>query len=272
MSSVGWAGGQLSVGEAEKPPAALMDRPMMSPTHQGQIGQIRRTTVQPVPQMMRLTPGQRPRTAREHTATITHRQGGPLGGPNDPAGPTDLQRLGRRTPKDRGQQRHRRPQPVRQALVAVAVAAVAGGLAGDQDPGQGAVTSQPATPLRRQRPRPANLPPEAPRVAEEAVQVHHDRQLRPHPTGLGQPPTLQSPAGQLSQRIRPALPTTPAIRSINRAGQRRQCRQHNLTRLRLQQPINGDHPLQGGASHNPRRPCRNSLWRSAAAGSATRQR
>ena len=52
--------------------------------------------------MMGLAPGQQPRTAREHTTTVTHSQGGPLGDLDDPAGPADLQRLGRRTPKDRG--------------------------------------------------------------------------------------------------------------------------------------------------------------------------
>ena len=74
---VGWrSGGHQSGG-----PAALMDRPMMRPAHQRQVGQIGRATMQPMPQMMRLTPSQRPRTAGEHTATITHRQDGPLGGP-----------------------------------------------------------------------------------------------------------------------------------------------------------------------------------------------
>jgi hypothetical protein len=47
-----------------------MDRPMMGPAQQGQIGQIGRATMEPVPQMMRLTPGQRPRTAR---GTHNHR-------------------------------------------------------------------------------------------------------------------------------------------------------------------------------------------------------
>jgi hypothetical protein len=159
-----------------------------------------------------------------------------LGSLDDPAGPADLQRLGRRPTKDRGQQRHRRPQPRRQALLlatgevvgitagvvvalaaemvvaaGVAVAAgiegagagvggiegagagvggsagpggraglagvvgVVGGVAGDQDPGQGAVTGQPPTRLRIQRPGQPASPPTAPawprRLASSTVTV-----------------------------------------------------------------------------------------------------
>jgi hypothetical protein len=71
---VGWGDGQPPVGAAVKPPAALMHRPMMGPAHQGQIGQIRRAAMQPTQQMMGLTPGQRPPTAREHTAPVAHGQ------------------------------------------------------------------------------------------------------------------------------------------------------------------------------------------------------
>ena len=116
MSSVGWAGGQLTVGEADQPPTPLMDRPMMRPAHQRQVGQIGRAAMQPVPQMMGLTPSQRPRTARDHTATITHRQGGPLGGPNDPAGPAHLQRLGGCATQRWWQQGQGGPQPDPQPL------------------------------------------------------------------------------------------------------------------------------------------------------------
>jgi hypothetical protein len=104
MSSVvpvGWDGGQPPISLADQPPTPLMDRPMMGPAHQRQVSQIGPATIQPMPQMMSLTPGQRPHTAREHTATVTNGQGGPLGALDDPAGPADLQRLGRRTPKNR---------------------------------------------------------------------------------------------------------------------------------------------------------------------------
>jgi hypothetical protein len=63
MLLVGWHGGQAAVGVSLESPAALMDRPMMSPTHQGQSGQIGRAALQPMPQMMGLTPAQRPSTA-----------------------------------------------------------------------------------------------------------------------------------------------------------------------------------------------------------------
>ena len=94
VGSVGWGGGEATVGAARQPPATFVDRSMMGPAQQGQVGQIGGAAMEPVPQMMGLTPGQRPRTAREHTATITNRQSGALGGLDDPAGPADLQRLG----------------------------------------------------------------------------------------------------------------------------------------------------------------------------------
>jgi hypothetical protein len=101
LGPVGWGGGQAAIRVAGQPPAALMDRPMMRPAHQRQVGQIGRAAMQPMPQMMRLTPSQRPRTAGEHTATITHRQDGPLGGPTTRlARPTSNGWVG--APQDRG--------------------------------------------------------------------------------------------------------------------------------------------------------------------------
>jgi len=234
MGPVGWGSGQPAITLADQPPAPLMDRPMMRPAQQRQVGQIGRAAMQPVAQMMGFTPGQGPRTAGEHTATITNRQGGALGGLDDPAGPADLQRLGGCATQDRRQQRHRRPQPHPQPLPArisghrsfiparvpgqrsliparglshrslvaarglgrrsfvgagaVVGVAVAAGVAGDEDPGQRPVTSQPPTRLRIQRPHPATLPPEAARAANQAVQVHRHHQLRADPAGLGQPP------------------------------------------------------------------------------------
>jgi hypothetical protein len=116
MSPVGWGGGQLAVGLADQPPAALMDRSVVGSAYQGQVGQVGRAAMEPMAQMMGLTPGQRPRTAGEHTTTVTHSQGGPLGGLDDPAGPPDLQRLGGGATKDRGEQGHRGPQPGRQPV------------------------------------------------------------------------------------------------------------------------------------------------------------
>ena len=87
-----WDGGELSVGMALQSPA-LMNRSMMSPAQQGQVGQVGGAAVQPMPQMMAIAPGQRPLAAREHTATIADRQGGPLGGLDDSAGPAHIQGL-----------------------------------------------------------------------------------------------------------------------------------------------------------------------------------
>ena len=87
-------GGEPPVGAADQPPAALMHRPVMGPAQQGEVRQIRRATIYPVPQMMGIAPGQGPIAAREDTAPVAHRQGGPLGRLDDPGGPPDLQRLG----------------------------------------------------------------------------------------------------------------------------------------------------------------------------------
>jgi hypothetical protein len=58
VSSVGWGGGQLAVGAADQPPAALMHSAMVGPAEQGQIGQVGGAPMEPVAQMMGLvTPG-----------------------------------------------------------------------------------------------------------------------------------------------------------------------------------------------------------------------
>jgi hypothetical protein len=69
MSSVGWVGGQAAIGRTGQPPAALVDRPMMGPAHQGQVVQVGGAAIGPVDQMMALTPGKGPITVGEHTAT-----------------------------------------------------------------------------------------------------------------------------------------------------------------------------------------------------------
>jgi hypothetical protein len=96
-------GGEAPVGAADQLPAALMDRPMMRPAQQGQIGQVGRATIGPVPQMMGVAPGQRPITAWEDTAPVADGQGGPLGWGHDPGGSADLQGLTGRAPQDRGE-------------------------------------------------------------------------------------------------------------------------------------------------------------------------
>ena len=85
--SMRWAGGQAPIRAADEPPAALMDRPMVGPAQQGQVLEVGGAAVQPVPQMMGLTPGQRPSTAGKPTAAVADGQGEALGGGDDPGGP-----------------------------------------------------------------------------------------------------------------------------------------------------------------------------------------
>ena len=108
--SMRWGGGQPPIRVSGQPPAALMDRPMMGPAHQDQIGQVGRATMGPVAEMMGLTPARGPLAARDRTAAVADHQGGPLGSGHDPAGPAHRQRLGRATPKDRREPPGRRPQ------------------------------------------------------------------------------------------------------------------------------------------------------------------
>jgi hypothetical protein len=119
--SVGWGGGELAVGLAGQPPAALMDRAMVGPAHQGQVAKVGRAAVQPVAQMVGLAPGQRPGAVGEHTATVADGQGGPLGGLDHPGRPPHLQRLAGGPTQDRGEPGHRRPQPPPQPLHPVLV-------------------------------------------------------------------------------------------------------------------------------------------------------
>ena len=58
--------------------------------------------MEPVAQMMGLTPAQGAGTVGEHTAPVADGQGDGLGGLDDPAGPPDLQRLGPSTPRTGG--------------------------------------------------------------------------------------------------------------------------------------------------------------------------
>ena len=215
VASIGWGGGEAAVGVAVKPPAALMDGPMMGSADQGQIVQVGRAAMEPVDQMVGLAPGRGPLAAGHRTAAVPHHQGGPLGGRHHPGGPADLQGLGGAATKGWGEPPGRRLEPGRQAaltigavlrvvgaagaiveadtdvgVVVVVVAVVVGGVAGDQDPGDRTVTGQPPTRLRWQRPHPTSITPQARVAAQQAVQVHGDQQLGPHPTRLGQPTTF----------------------------------------------------------------------------------
>src|SRR5829696_9311922 len=67
-SVVGWGGGQPAIRLAGQPPAALMDRAVVGPAHQGQIGQVGGAAMEPVPQMVGVAPGQGPFTVGEDTA------------------------------------------------------------------------------------------------------------------------------------------------------------------------------------------------------------
>jgi hypothetical protein len=166
LSSVGsmrWGGGQPPVGLSGKLPAAVMDRPVMGPAQEYQVGQVGGAAIQPVPQVVSLTPGQGPVTARDDTAAVADGQGGSLAGLDDPGGPADVQGLAGRPPRTGGSRAaaswSRQPAVVRGMVVlgAAGVVMLAGGVAGDQDPGHGAVAGQPPTrPI--QGPRPVSPP------------------------------------------------------------------------------------------------------------------
>jgi len=126
----------------------------------------------------------------------------------------------------------------------------AGVTAGDQDSGEGPVTGQPPTGLRVQRSRPAGLPTQ-PTPAEEAGEVDGDQQLGPDSTGLGQPATLQGPAGQLGQGVRGPLATKAGVVGALGAGQRFQGGQHRVASLGLQQPIHRHHAVKGRRQPQP---------------------
>src|SRR5215213_135041 len=100
--SIGWGGGELAVGAADEPPAALMDGPMMGPADQGQVVQVGGATIQPMPHMMTLTPGQGTGTAGEDTAAVADGQGLALGGSDDSGGAAEVQGAAGGAAQDRG--------------------------------------------------------------------------------------------------------------------------------------------------------------------------
>jgi hypothetical protein len=111
VSSMWWGGGELSVGAADEPPAAVMDGPMMGPADQGQVVQVGGATLQPMPDVMGFTPGQRPATAGEDTTTVADGQGLALGGGDDSGGPAEVQGSAGSPTQDRRQGGQDRRQP-----------------------------------------------------------------------------------------------------------------------------------------------------------------
>jgi hypothetical protein len=87
-----------------------MDGPMVGSAQQGQVRKIGRTAVQPMVEMMGVTPGQGPITAWEDTAAVADGQGGPLGRLDNPGRPTDFQGLAGGATQGRGELRRRGSQ------------------------------------------------------------------------------------------------------------------------------------------------------------------
>jgi hypothetical protein len=159
---------------------------MLGPAQQHQVGQVGGAAIQPVPQMLGLTPGQRPLAVRNHAAAVADGQGVALAGGDDPGGAAQVQGLAGGATQDRGQQGHGRPQLGSQPSAILAVGVVAGmvvaveiltlgivavvaarlvgagGLAADQDPGHGPVTGQPPAGLGTQGPAQPVSPPKEP--------------------------------------------------------------------------------------------------------------
>ena len=139
----------------------------------------------------------------------------------------------------------------REGLVRVAEElVVAGGVAAGHHPGDRGVASQPPARLWSQRFRPASLPAEATSV-EEAVQLDHHGKLRADPTRLGQSPALEGAAGQLGEGVGVPLASFAGVAGVSRASQRLQRRHDDLASLGLQQPVNGDHALEGRGQPQP---------------------
>jgi hypothetical protein len=102
--SMGWGGREAPIGLAGELPAALVDRPMLGPAQQHQVGQVGGAAIQPVPPMMGLPPGQRPLTVSDHAAAVADGQGVALAGGDDPGGAAQVQGLAGGAPQGRGEQ------------------------------------------------------------------------------------------------------------------------------------------------------------------------
>ena len=153
-----WGGGEAAVGSAAQPPAALMDRPVMARQTRARLARsVGRHGPSAADDELGTRPGGghsrgRPSRGRRWPGRLVGRPGR-LGWSGRAPG------LGRGPGQDRGEPGRRGPQPGRHppwswpsvAAVVAGVVVGAGGLAGDQDPGDRAVTGQPATRLRCQR-------------------------------------------------------------------------------------------------------------------------
>ncbi len=223
----------------------------MGPAHQGQVGQVGGAAMQPVAQMVGFAPGRGPVAPGERTAAVADHQGGPLGGGDDPAGPAHLQQLGGGATKGRREpaRRHRSwaarpPSPPGSWW--------GGPVAGDQDPGDGAVAGQPPAGLGVQRPGPAGLP----------AQRHRDRGGCPGPPSpaAGAGPHRSGGAGRLPGGGGPARPGHRPVAGHRSGCRRRWCGRANGSRAASRvwpasgssSPLTATMPSQVGDSHRPR--------------------
>jgi hypothetical protein len=226
------------VGVGMQPLVAFMNGAMMGAAQQHQVAQIG-AAMQPMPQMMRLAAGRWAVTAREAAAAVADRQRGALRDRDHPGGAAHLQRLGGGTAKRRRQQHHRRVEAGRQVAGhtggwwrVTSTRVTAASQASRLTVWVGSGPTQPPSPRRL-------------RLAQQAGQVDGDGELGADPAGAREPAALQRPAGQLNQRVGAPLRPAAVILGACWSGQGFQRRQQGLTRLRLQQPVDGDHPGQG---------------------------
>ena len=141
MSSVGWGGGELPVGGAGELAAALVDRPVVGPAHQGQIRQVGGAAMEPVAQVVGLASGQgRWQPGNTQPPSRTARAAGWAAWTTRRLRPTSSGWVGA-PPRTGGQQGRRCLEPGGQVPLwprpwwpGAAGAVMVGGVAGDQDP------------------------------------------------------------------------------------------------------------------------------------------
>ena len=259
-SSMRWGGGQPAIGVAGQPPAALMDRPVMGPAHQRQVGQVGGAAMEPVDQMVGLAPGRgrsQPATAQPPSRTTRAARWAaettrlarppPAAGSGHPQGP--------------GKPGRRRPEPGRQAAIA------AGFVAGScwpvgMEPSWWLVgwrltrtrvtaPSRPAAGTPRGPAGRDRRSPPRPPGAKQAVQVHGHQQLGPHPTGPRQPAGFKlRRASSARASARRWLPLRSSSALAGRASG-----SNAASRLwpasGSSRPLTATMPSQVAASHNP---------------------